>query len=218
VPLIPSALPAPPLPRADEAVRFPSTGVVLHPSGVALVHSTAAEMGFAARLESIRVQQSGLGMKLLERNVKGKPSGESFGGITSPMVLASGEGHLVLGARPGRKLSAFAVDGEICFVREDVLLGFSGGLAFENGRLTTGEGESVPVVQLRGDGGVLLETIGEILTMSVRADRSLSARREVILGWFGRLVPRAIAPSDAPCGQRGLVGFAGEGRVLIASS
>jgi uncharacterized protein (AIM24 family) len=73
-------------------------------------------------------------------------------------------------------------------------------------------------VQLRGDGAVLLETIGEILTLAVRAERSLSVRREVVLGWFGRLVPRAIAPADAPCGQRGLVSFAGEGRVLVASA
>ena len=64
----------------------------------------------------------------------------------------------------------------------------------------------------------LLEAIGEILTLEVHANRGLSVRREVILGWFGRLVPRALAPSEAPCGQRGLVSFAGEGRVLVAGT
>lgn len=204
-------------PRPTESLHFPTTGVVLHPSGVALVHTTE-EVGFTARLESIRAQQSGLKMQLLERHMKGKPTGESFGGVASPMILAAGEGQLVLAARPGRKLSAFALEDEMCFAREDVLLGFGAGLAFENGRLTTGEGEFVPVVQLRGHGAVLLEAIGEILTLPVRAERSLSVRREAILGWFGRLVPRAIAPGDAPCGQRGLVSFAGEGRVLITSA
>ncbi|MDF2696904.1 MAG: Tetratricopeptide 2 repeat protein [Labilithrix sp.] len=208
----PSASPDP-----TGAVRFPDAGVVLHPSGVALVRTTA-DMGFAARLESIRAQQSGLKMELLERHMKGKSTGESFGGVASPMVLATGEGQLVLSSRPGRKLAAFSTEGEMCFAREDVLLGFGGGLAFENGRLTTGEGDWVPVVQLRGDGSVLLEAIGDILTLAVRPDRSLSVRREVILGWFGRLVPRALAPADAPCGQRGLVSFAGEGRVLVASA
>lgn len=208
---------APAAAGAPTAVRFPDAGVALHASGVALVRTTA-EVGFAARLESIRAQQSGLEMRLLERRVKGKPSGESFGGVTSPMVLAAGEGQLVLAARPGRKLAAFAVDGAMCFAREDVLLGFGGGLAFENGRLSTGEGESVPVVQLRGEGSVLLEAIGDVLTLAVRPDRSLSVRREVILGWFGRLVPRALTPSDAPCGQRGLVSFAGEGRVLVTTA
>jgi len=203
-------------PRASESVRFPDAGVVLHPSGLALVRVTK-DVGFAARLESVRAQQSGLDMKLLERHVKGKPNGESFGGVASPMVLASGDGQLVLAARAGRKVNAFAVGGEMCFAREDVLLGFGAGLVFENGRLTTGDGEWVPVVQLRGEGSVLLEAIGDILTLAVRPDRSLSVRREVILGWFGRLVPRSLSPADAPCGQRGLVSFAGEGRVLVAS-
>jgi uncharacterized protein (AIM24 family) len=205
-------------PRLSEAIRFPNAGVVLHASGVALVQTTE-ENGFAARLEAIRAQQSGLQMKLLERQSKGKSTGESFGGVTSPMVLATGDGQLVLAARPGRKLSAFVVGAnEMCFAREDVLLGFGAALAFENGRLSTGENEFVPVVQLRGEGAVLLEAMGSVLTLPVRADRSLNVRREVILGWYGRLVPRAVAPKDAPCGQRGLVSFAGEGRVLITSA
>jgi uncharacterized protein (AIM24 family) len=206
------------LSSSSEVLQFPAdAGLVLHPSGVALVRTTA-DVGFAMRLESIRVQRTGLEMQLLERHVKGKSNGESFGGVTSPMVLASGEGQLVLGSRPGRRLFAFAVDAEMCFVREDVLLGFGGGLAFENGRLATGEGEFIAVVQLRGIGGVLLESMGDVLTLGVRGDRSLCVRRDVVLGWFGRLVPRSLAPNDAPCGQRGLVSFAGDGRVLIAST
>ena len=157
-------------------------------------------------------------MKLLERQVKGKPTGESFGGASSPVVHATGEGQLVLGPRPGRKLSSFTLEDDMCFVREEVLLGFDGELAFENGRLATGEGEFVAVVQLRGHGTVILEAIGETLTLEVQGSRGLSVRREVVLGWFGRLVPRALAPSEAPCGQRGLVSFAGEGRVLVASA
>jgi uncharacterized protein (AIM24 family) len=171
-------------------------------------------------------------MKLLERHTKGKSTGESFGGVGSPLVLATGEGQLVLAPRPGRKISSFKLDGsapavpssqpgtneDMCFVREEVLLGFDGELTFENGRLATGDGEFVAIVQLRGRGAVLLEAIGEILTLEVHGNRGLSVRREVVLGWFGRLVPRALAPSEAPCGQRGLVSFAGEGRVLVASA
>lgn len=202
----------------DSFVHFPEGGrVVLHPSGVALVKTTDT-VGFAARLESIRASSNGLAMKVLERHQKGKSTGESFGGVGSPMAAANGEGQLVLAARAGRKLSAFGLEDELCFVREEVLLGFDGELVFENGRLATGEGEFVAVVSLKGRGAVLLEAIGEILTLEVHAQRGLSVRREVILGWFGRLVPRALPTSEAPCGQRGLVSFAGEGRVLVASA
>ncbi|MDB5217074.1 MAG: Tetratricopeptide 2 repeat protein [Myxococcaceae bacterium] len=202
----------------ESIVSFPESGtVIVHPSGVALVR-TAPATGFAARLEALRASSNALTMKLLERHVKGKSTGESFGGVGSPLVHATGEGQLVLAPRPGRKLSSFTLQDDMCFVREEVLLGFDGELVFENGRLATGEGEFVAVVQLRGKGAVLLEAIGEILTLEVQGNRGISVRREVVLGWFGRLVPRALAPSEAPCGQRGLVSFAGEGRVLVASA
>jgi uncharacterized protein (AIM24 family) len=217
-PSIPAPMPSGE-PRQARSVRFPAeSGVLLHPSGIILARTTA-EVGFVARLESFRAHQSGLKMSLLERHMKGKPTGESFGGVASPMVQVLGEGELVLGARPGRKLHAFPID-EMCFAREDVLLGFGGGtgVQFENGRLTTGEGEHLPIVQLRGDGALLIEAIGDVIALAVHSERSLSVRREAILGWFGRLVPRAIAAADAPCGQRGLVSFAGEGRVLLAGA
>ncbi|HEY8077356.1 MAG TPA: tetratricopeptide repeat protein [Labilithrix sp.] len=215
--------PTPPPPPVAQLAKesqaaFPSAaGVVLHPSGVALVHTNVT--GFSARLESMRVQSNGLTLRTLERQAKGKPTGESFGGVASPLVHASGDGQLVLGPRHGRKLSCFTLQDELCFAREEVLLGFDGALVYENGRLATGEGEFVAVVQLRGKGAVLLEAIGDVLSLHVASNaRGLSVRREVILGWFGRLVPRALAASEAPCGQRGLVSFAGEGRVLVASA
>jgi Flp pilus assembly protein TadD/uncharacterized protein (AIM24 family) len=216
----PPTVPPPPAAQLtrESVVAFPESGnVVVHASGVALVRN-APEAGFAARLEALRASSNALAMKLLERQVKGKSTGESFGGVGSPLVHATGEGQLVLAPRAGRKLSSFTLEDDMCFVREEVLLGFDGAMVFENGRLATGEGEFVAVVQLRGKGAVLLEAIGEILTLEVQGNRGLSVRREVILGWFGRLVPRALAPSEAPCGQRGLVSFAGEGRVLVASA
>lgn len=218
-PPVPSA-PPPPAAKLtrDSIVAFPTTGsVVIHQSGVALV-KTAPGTGFGARLEAMRASSNGLTMKMLERQTKGKSTGESFGGVGSPIVQVSGDGQLVLAPRAGRKISSFILEDDMCFVREEVLLGFDGELTFENGRLATGDGEFVAIVQLRGRGPVLLEAIGEILTLEVQASRGIGVRREVILGWFGRLVPRALPTSEAPCGQRGLVSFAGEGRVLVASA
>ena len=159
-------------------------------------------------------------MKALERHAKGNPTGESFGGASSPLVHAMGEGPLVLAPRPGRNLRSFALGDadNMCFVREEILLGFDGSLLFENGKLATGEGESVAIVQLRGIGAVLVEAIGSILTLQVQSSRGLSVRRDAVLGWFGRLVPRALSPSEAPCGQHGLISFAGDGRILVTSA
>jgi hypothetical protein len=35
------------------------------------------------------------------------------------------------------------------------------------------------------------------------------------VGWFGRLVTRALTSAEAPGGHRGLIGFWGEGTVLV---
>ena len=36
-----------------------------------------------------------------------------------------------------------------------------------------------------------------------------------VVGWIGRMVPRALLPGEAAGGVRGLVAFAGEGTVLV---
>lgn len=219
---LPSHGPRPPSVAVDaqnvahgSLLAFPEPGhAVLHPSGVALVRLLDSA-GFAARLEAIRATTHGLTMNVVDRVVDGKKTGEAFGSIGSPVVSVSGDGQLVLGARAGRKLSLLRLDEETCFVREDVLVGWKDALTFENGRLATSESESVAIVQLRGRGAILLESLGEILALDVRSPRGMSVRREVLLGWFGRLVPRALSVGEAPCGQRGLVSFAGEGRILV---
>jgi uncharacterized protein (AIM24 family) len=74
------------------------------------------------------------------------------------------------------------------------------------------------VVQLRGTGTALLELGGALATVPCAPERSVLVRREWVVGWLGRLVPRALAPGEAPSGQRGLIAFAGEGTVLVSSS
>lgn len=211
--------PPPPVEKLarDSVAPFPEAGkVVLHASGLALVALGPAS-SFAARGESIRASSSSLAMKTLERHARGKPTGESFGGPGSPVVHATGEGQLVLGPRHGRRIISFALADEVCFVREEVVLGFDGPLVFDNGRLSSGDGDTIAIVQLRGSGAVLLETTGETLSLEVQHGRGLCARRDVVLAWFGRIVARALSAGEAPGGQHGLVSFAGEGRVLVAA-
>lgn len=219
--LHPVVAPPPPVAKLtrDSEAAFAAAGRVVIQAGTALI-SSAAPSGFVARLEAIRACSNALTMKHLERQVKGHPTGEALGGASSPFVHARGEGPLILAPRAGRKLASFALGDEdpMCFMREDILLGFDGSLSFENGKIATGDGEFLAIVQVRGSGAVLLETLGEILSLAVEGNRGLSIRREAVLGWFGRLVPRVLVPGEAPCGQHGLVSFAGDGRILVTST
>lgn len=185
----------------------------LHTSGLAVIN---APDGFAARLGALRAYSGALESSVLER-VTRTPSPEPFGGIGNPLLRMKVPGPVLLGPRSAHRLVPITVeDGTTLFLREDLVLAFDLALAFENGRLTFGETDMVPVAQFRGDGAVVLELIDPIVSLEATASRPVVARREALVGWVGRLAPRAIPISEAPSGQRGLLSFSGEGTVLVA--
>jgi len=73
------------------------------------------------------------------------------------------------------------------------------------------------MVQLRGTGAAVIELAHPLATIDVTTGRPATVRREGLVGWVGRLVPRALSIGEAPCGQRGLVAFSGEGAILLAA-
>jgi hypothetical protein len=198
--------------------------VAVHPSGVVLAR-VVGDLAFATRLDALRVVAGSITTRVLHRRVRDADTTEVLGGIGSPFVRASGDARLVLGARPAHRLAVIALDDEIAFVREDALVGFELRLGYENGRLALdppGEGarsnDAVPIAQLKGHGAVVMELAGELASLPCAAGRPLYVRREWIVAWLGRLVPRALPPTESPSGQRGLVAFSGEGTVLVCAS
>ncbi|HEY1691612.1 MAG TPA: tetratricopeptide repeat protein [Polyangiaceae bacterium] len=199
--------------------------VVLHARGVLLV-TTSDTQAFAAKLESIRVVTGTTSTRVLHRRVRDAETNEVLGGIGSPVVRISGSAQLVLGGRAGHTVLPLALTDDLAFVREEFLLGFEARLTYENGRLAldpVGEGsrsssEGAHVVQLRGTGSLVLELPGELASVPCTPGCPLLVRREWIVGWLGRLVPRATPPAESPSGQRGLIGFSGDGSVLVCAS
>lgn len=208
--------PRPPPPDPEPTLFVAPFDPTIHPSGMAFVRLEAVgERGYAARLSSIRTLSGALRAQHLERRQKGKPSGETFGGVASPVVELRGAGELGIAPKAGHVLVRYAVDRDPWFFREDLVAGFDLALSFENGRLTSAEGEALPMVQLRGGGAVLVEVPRAAVAIEVRSGQGLSVRREAVLGWHGRIVPRGLSTHEAPCNQRGLVAFAGDGRVFV---
>jgi hypothetical protein len=215
---------APPLLAAEAEER-----IVLHSSGAVIVR-TGDDLGpgpaqaFAGRLEALRVVSGALATRVLHRRAREAETTEVLGGLGSPLVRMAGGAELVLGARSGQLLVLLALDDELAFVREDALLGFELRLAYENGRVALeaaeaarSPAEGAQVVQLRGTGTLVLELAGPIASLPSTPGRPLLVRREWIVGWLGRLVTRALPPSESPGGQRGLVGFSGQGSVIVCT-
>jgi hypothetical protein len=202
----------------------PEQSVARHEAGVVLARTTE-EQPFAARLDSLRVVAGAITTRVLHRRTRDAETSEVLGGIGSPVVRLTGTAEIVLGPRTNHELATLALDDEVAFLREDTLLGFELRLAYENGRLAVdpaGEGaprnEGVHLVQLRGKGAIVLEVVASLARVPCTSGRSVLVRREWIIGWLGRLVPRALPPPEAPSGQRGLIAFSGDGTVLVSIS
>jgi uncharacterized protein (AIM24 family) len=198
--------------------------VALHANDVLLVRVEDGQ-SFAARLDALRAIGGTQSTRALHRRLRDAETNEVLGGIGSPLVRVTGPAQLVLGSRSSRQIALLSLDDQLAFVREDVLLGFELQLTYENGRVALepeGGGarpssDSVPVVQLRGQGALALEVGGKLASLPSLAGRPLLVRREWVVGWLGRLVCRALPAGDSPNGQRGLVTFSGEGTVLVAT-
>jgi hypothetical protein len=204
------AAPAPLLPPAADL------RVEVLPSGVVVVHLAEDAAGaFAIRLDALRVVSGNATTRVLHRRTRDADTGEVLGGIGSPFIRVAGDVQLVLGTRPNHRLSLLRAGEDLAFVREDMLAGFELSLQYENGRVPLEPGDETHVVQLRGDGTFVLDVPGELASLPSRSEKPLIARREWIVGWFGRLVTRALSSTESPGGHRGLIGFWGEGTVLV---
>ena len=217
------AAPAPQIPTAtklavDTRLVFPADpGALLHPSGLVLVR---VRESFAARLQAIRAMGTDSGAfksAPLPRRARMRPLDEPLGGAASPMVILTGAGHLALAPRPDQRLLPIRLEDEFLYVREAYLVGFDGGLSYENGRLAAFEGDAVAMVQIRGRGSVVIETAGAIASVEVKNDRPAILSREIVLGWTGRLLPTELPAEEAPAAVRGFVSFTGEGNVMISA-
>jgi uncharacterized protein (AIM24 family) len=188
--------------------------VALHRSGVVLVQAAHA---FATRLDAVRslAYASGYGTTVLTRRTRGRSADEPLGGAASPLVEITGKGELVLAPAEGQRLELLLVDDEPLYLREDVVIGFEVSVAYENGRLPVGDGEAIAMVQLRGPGTAVASFPEKVHTLEISDVRSTAIRASSVLGWVGRVLPRALLASEAPAGAKGFVAFAGEGMVLV---
>src|SRR5207248_1249426 len=110
--------------------------------------------GFATRIEAVRsmAYAAGQSSNVLQRRARGRVLDEPLGGPSSPVVEIAGKVELVLAPSGGHRLWPIQLEEDALYLREDTLLGLDVGVSYENGRLPVGDGEAIPMVQLRGPG------------------------------------------------------------------
>jgi tetratricopeptide (TPR) repeat protein len=154
------------------------------------------------------------------KRFRGQATQKPYGDGPRRMLRASGEGALLYRAPEGR-LSALEMAGEAAYFREEAVFAFEDAVSFDNGRVASRLGPDLNLVHLRGDGEVLLVTLGEILAVQVSRDAPARVPEAALVGWTGALTPR-IAPlaeradaADVGPGDALVVELSGDGRVLV---
>lgn len=203
------------LPRSIRAVPESVDELVAPGRRSALVH---VKESWAVRSDALRgllAQGTAFRNEPLGRRSRGRDLNEPLGGPGAPWVLLSGEGQLLLGASPERELSALELNDTFVYVRENCLVGFAGTAQHENGRLPTGSGEPIVMVQISGRGTVLLESRKPPRVLEVSENQKLAVRADDVVGWIGRLLGQPLDLGAAPLRSPGFVAFSGSGSVLI---
>lgn len=171
---------------------------------------------FACRLDALRTA-TGVGSwdaSPLVRRARGLAGDEPLGGRAAPLCSFHGGEAVMLGPRPGFRLTAVRLGGEPLVVREDVLTAL-GDVEYESTLLGVGGGEGVVVVRIRGEGFVVLETPGGVASVEVVAPAVGLFPADVLVGFLGDLEPRYLAESEAPGRYGGLIEVRGAGFVLL---
>ncbi len=199
---------------SSQLMAFPDRQASQHESGCVVVQSKS----FAAvRLDSVRAMTftRGISTSPVLRRTRGRPGEESLGGVGAPLLQVEGAAEIVLGAPPGSRLLLVELADEPLTVRENVVIALIGDISHESARLPGTDGDSVPLVQMRGPGAVALAFPAQCVALELFEERALMSKVFAVLGWTGRVSPRAVPPSEAPTKARGMVALGGQGTVFL---
>lgn len=228
----------PAVPAIPEPAELGRTSIVPgpeqdHPQSIAAPSAAASEPvvsesrrsalvsvseSWAVRSDAVRglvAQSAAFKHAPMMRRMRGRELVEPLGGPGSPWVLLSGSGQVLVGASHERELSALELNGTFVYVRETCLVAFAGSARHENGRLPTGGGEPIPMVQVSGRGTVLIESRKPPRVLEINENQKLAVRADDVVGWIGRLLGHPLDQEHAPLKTPGFVSFSGAGSVLV---
>jgi Flp pilus assembly protein TadD len=177
-----------------------------------LVRSGGVERSLCARADAIRAWAGALDMAPGGTAHRVPESGRvPHGG----MLRFDGDGEVALAHPRGGHLLAFELGDETCAARLDVLVAHDARLSREAVSVAVGRGESVPFVQLRGSGAVVLEADEDLSALGVSLQRAVTARADALVAWVGRLQAQPFEAAELGADAK-LVRLTGEGAVLLA--
>lgn len=168
------------------------------------------------RMSGVYATGGQLDFEPAHRRSRGANIEELFDHGGAPLTNVSGHGYLVAFPDRGR-FTAVYLDDDILYLREEKVFAFSNTLRWENGNIPGLRGK-VPVVQFRGDGAVAFRTQRTVTPIKLPASGTMFVDAAALVGWIGRVVPRAVMPAVGGPIAAVCVECTGEGVVLVESA
>src|SRR5258708_5979786 len=149
------------------------------------------------------------------KRFRGKATDKPFGDGARRILRAVGEGRFVI-SREGRHFTALELGDEPAYFREEILFAFEESILFENGRVPSKGGTDLHLVHLRGNGKLLLVTVGMPKSVDILRGEALRIPMDQLVGWHGPLIQPRLVPIVEEAPELGVaLELAGEGRALI---
>lgn len=183
------------------------------PSGALLVR--VSERMFC-RLSGVYATGGQLDFEPAHRRSRGANTEERFDHGGDAMSVVYGEGYLVAFPERGR-FTAVYLDDDILYLREERVYAFTQTLRWENGNIPGLRGK-LPVVQFRGDGAVAFRSTKVVTPIKLPAGGAMYVDTGALVGWIGRVIPRAVMPPEGGPMAEVCVECTGEGVVLVEAS
>jgi Tetratricopeptide repeat len=168
------------------------------------------------RLSSVYATGGHLDFEPAHRRSRGASTEERFDHGGDPLSVVTGAGYLVAFPDRGR-FTAVYLDDDILYLREEKVFAFSDTLRWENGNIPGLRGK-LPVVQFRGDGAVAFRTARTVTPIKLPAAGTMFVDASALVGWIGRVVPRAVMAAAGGPISSVCIECTGEGVVLVEAA
>lgn len=165
------------------------------------------------RLTGVYATGGQLDFEPAHRRSRGANTEDRFDHGGDAMSVVYGEGYLVAFPERGR-FTAVYLDDDILYLREEKVFAFTQTLRWENGNIPGLRGK-LPVVQFRGDGAVAFRTTKVVTPIKLPAGGAMYVDTGALIGWIGRVIPRAVMPAEGGPMAEVCVECTGEGVVLV---
>ncbi len=140
---------------------------------------------------------------------------QALGSAKDALVSLIGAGRAVLTPARGCRLFLVQAEAEELYLLESALIAFEAGIDYETGPIDPHRPDAPIVVRLSGKGTAVGQAHQELCSLPITNEKPTLVNQRHVLGWVGRVLPRVVPAVEAPAGLDSLLGFSGEGAVLL---